>query len=171
MKYEVELPGAEQITEQVIETIVGRYMNGGEYREGARDKIEEAILEAVAPNVAAEVGAMVTDVLEKQVQPTNEFGEPTGDPITLRARVAAQVKAFLEEKVDRDGKARDRTSYGHGADCRTRAEWAISKAVEGIVNDELRKAIDMAAKTVRAQVGTAVQTSVAETVKRVLSLP
>lgn len=171
-EYKVSLPSAEELTAQVVDQIVSGYMNGGEYREGARDAIQEAILEAVAPNIGAEVGAMVMDVLEKPIQPTNQFGEPTGEPVTMRARVAAQVKAFLEEKVDRDGKPRpnDGNYYGN-TERKTRAEWAIHKAVESIVNDELRKAIDAASKEVKAQVGAAVQKSVAETVKRVLSLP
>lgn len=169
MKYEIELPGAEQLTEMVIESVSNTVLHGSEYQNGVRDKIAGRAADAVTAKIEAEVNAIVEAHLEKAVQPTNEFGEPTGEPVTLRARIAKQVTAHLEEKVDREGRVK--AADYHDKDRRTRAEWAIARAVEEIATKELREAVAKAGAEVKAQITGKVTEATATTIKKLLGLP
>lgn len=169
MKLEIELPGVDKIAEDVVEVITDRILNGNDYDGGMRERIRDLAVERVAERVYAETDRIVAEHLAAPIQPTNEFGEPKGDPITLRDRVAQQVKRWLEEKVDRDGKTgRDPFSY---QTTKTRAEWAIERAVDEVARKELEAEVRKAATEVKAQLNGKVTEATAATVKRLLGLP
>src|SRR4051812_29356841 len=99
MKYEVELPGTDDLTEAIVEDIANRYMHGGEYSDGLRKKIEAAAVLRVEALIHAEVDSIVAGHLSRTVQPTNEMGEAVGPPVTMSGRISKIVSNCLEQKV------------------------------------------------------------------------
>lgn len=175
-KYEVELPGKEELHEQVIDACVTRVLDGfyseyGRGDNGLRGSIEHAVVERVAVRIDGEVERIVRETLETTVQPTNEFGEAKGSPISMRERIAKQVELWFTEPVDRNGRPERDINYHRYDEKTTRPTLAISKAVSDIASGELRVAIDAATREVKAQLGEKVKTTVAESVKRLLGIP
>lgn len=168
-KYEIEFPDTDELQTAVIDSIRNEFMQGHEYRNGLEDKISEAIVESVGKSIDMEVSEIVRVQLGATVQPTNEFGENTGPAIPFRKRIAELVKAWLELKVGSDGKPPTDSYYRDRA--KTRAEWAIEKAVGECCGRELEKAIAKVTTELKAQVQGKVAEITRETVTRVLGLP
>ena len=172
-EYRVKLPGTDALTEMIIEHVASQMMHGGDYSDGIRKAVTAGVIERVAAKIDAEVERIVLETLTTTVQPTNQFGEPQGEPITLRSRIAAQVTRALETKVDDRGHAQGEREFSNydTARHRTRVERAIANAVDDIAKKELATAVHAAATEVRSRVGATVQQTVHETVKKLLALP
>ena len=96
----------------------------------------------------AQVGAIVTDVIEGTVQITNGFGEPTGKTTTLRERIVKEAQEFLTRLVDSNG-SYDR--YG-GRDSVPYTTYIARAAAKSALNQELKEAAAQAVADVKKQV-------------------
>jgi len=124
--------------------------DGNEYVEYSQKRLD-AMRKDVGERVNAAVDALVkkvapdivNDVLNAEFTPTNEWGEARGKPTTMRALIASYAKAWLEAKVDDNGRE------GYGAS-RVRLQWIVAKEVEQQFNTKLRAEAEKAAEMVKA---------------------
>lgn len=93
----------------------------------------------------------VTKLLDETVQPTDGFGQPKGEPTTLRARISEGIDKALTEQVTNPWGKGGRSGYD--APRATIVEWAISAHVQ----NEVSKAVKEAMKAAQADVVAAVQ--------------
>jgi len=110
--------------------------------------IQKVVTDAVLTEARAQVGAIVTDVIEGTVQITNGFGEPTGKTTTLRERIVKEAQEFLTRLVDSNG-SYDR--YG-GRDSVPYTTYIARAAAKSALNQELKEAAAQAVADVKKQV-------------------
>ena len=109
--------------------------------EKFEDQIRREVQAKVGPVIDAQVNAIVEDALTKVFTPVDEFGDPKGEPTTVKAILAKKAKSFLEEKVDRYGKTGN--TYGSR---QSRAEYLVGKLFEEALDDAAKREIETIAK-------------------------
>lgn len=96
----------------------------------------------VKEQINAQVGAKVSEVLDTNIRPTNEWGEAKGEPMSLREMVGKAARDYLAIKVDKEGRP---NSYN--AD-QTRLEHivkqVVAKTFDYTMQTEVKKAVEMA---------------------------
>lgn len=112
---------------EVVRTVVAKLVTDDLYR-GLRQKVleirDEVIREAVTP--------LVTEAIEASVQPTDHYGEPKGEPTTLRAIIVKNAQDYLSKPSGGD--------YNRKALAPVQA--FIAAEVASTVTKELREALD-----------------------------
>lgn len=113
------------------------------------DRRDEEVREQVKPVVAAAIAA--------SVQPTNTFGQPIGDPVSLTDLIVKEAREALTKRAD----------YGRGP---TLLEKVVAEAVDKAIRKELTDVIaEEKAKVVaavRAKAAELIATAVKEGVGR-----
>lgn len=117
---------AKTLGAEVARRIANDLMRSDEY-SGLRREV--AVLRE--EEIRAQLKPFVTSALEKGVQKTNGFGEPTGEPTTLRELILAEFNKYLTSKVD--------SSYRSNG--QTVVQKFVTDAVEQVVKKELAAAI------------------------------
>lgn len=101
--------------------------------------------EMVRETVAAQIG----DVLANPIHRTNQYGERTGDPVTMRELILAEARDYFTQK-----RRNDRDSYN--APQFTDAQRAISAAIHGELDKQITAMVaeerDKITATVRGRV-------------------
>lgn len=114
-------------------------------------EITKAIHAQVSTTISEKVGAMIDGALESGIQPRNEYGEPKGEPTTLKALIGRAGEKYLSEKVNKDGVVGGYNTVG------TRLEYLIEKAIEKHIDyrlkQEIEKAVKLATEQAQAEVG------------------
>ena len=95
----------------------------------------------VGPIIEAQVNAIVEDAMTKVFTPVDEFGDPKGEPTTVKAILAKKAKSLLEEKVDMYGKTGN--TYGGR---QSRAEYLVGKLFEEALDHAAKREIETIAK-------------------------
>jgi hypothetical protein len=106
----------------------------------ARADAQKALKEQIAKMLAD----IVKEVVATPVQPTNTYGEPKGEPITLRELILKEVNTYLQQGVDGRGRS-DRCS----SDKIPRIRWFITTAVRKAIDEEYAKVIKDAGEEMR----------------------
>ena len=81
------------------------------------------------------INSLVDEVLSKEmdrllnatITPTTIWGEPAGEPTTIRDALLEKSKQYWETKVDRNGNPVQKGSYGPST---SRSEWLMSKLLQ-----------------------------------------
>jgi hypothetical protein len=107
----------------VAERIANRLMREEEYRP-----LKQRVLEIRDNEVREQVKPVVARAIEASVQPTNSYGQPTGEPVTLTDVIVREAKELLNKRSD----------YGRGP---TFLEGVIRDAVGVALQKELAAAI------------------------------
>ena len=128
-------------------------------------KAENRANAAVAEIVDAEIPKVVHEVLSGTFQPMTRWGEPKGEPTTIRAMAGEQAERWLTEMVDRNGKP-----ARYGDDKQVRLHWMIQKMVDKAWQEHLRAESAAMAKEVKAKLNEKLTTDLAATLKRLLGL-
>lgn len=119
----------------------------------ARD-LKAEVTRSVKQQIDAQVGAIVSAALDTNIQPTNEWGEPKGKPLSLREMVGNSARNYLGVKVNKDG-----AESTYNADT-TRLEFIVKKVVASEfdyrMQTEVKKAVEMARNEAVAKVSTVV---------------
>lgn len=145
------------------EAIVGRAADLLLRRSGEpRDSLARRVQQITDAEIRAQVAPAIGEAIEKALQPTNSFGEPKGEPLTLRQVIVNQAVEQL--------KAPDR-SHQRGFDARhngTVLEKIIAEAVASTLTRELQGAIEEAKREVVATIRAKGAEVIAETMRRAL---
>ena len=113
--------------------------------ERLHQSLDREVRLAVHHAIEQQVGTIVSTALDGQLQPTNEWGEPKGAPVTLRDMIVGKAANYLGAKVDKEG--REST---YNAD-RTRVEFVVAKQVEAVFTYQMQKEVKTAAEQAVAQ--------------------
>jgi hypothetical protein len=134
--FDVPVPTIEQVTGQIARQLLADI--GYRERGALAAMTQEAIGRLIDEKVAARAAAVIEELLERPIRPTDGFGQPVGEPTTLQAVLAQRVTSWCSDLIDRDGKTAKRDGYNTNSTA-TRMEWALGAIVHG----ELKKQIDV----------------------------
>lgn len=84
------------IGDQVILALVNRLL------EDVRREVKVTIKEHLADAIRDQVNGIVAETLTGDIRMTNAWGEPIGEPTTLRTMIAKQASEFITAKPVRD---------------------------------------------------------------------
>ena len=115
--------------------------------EKFEDQIRREVQAKVGLAIEAQVNAIVGDALTKVFTPVDEFGDPKGEPTTVKAILSKKAKSFLEEKVDMYGKTGN--TYGSR---QSRAEYLVGKLFEEALDHAAKREIETIAKQAKEKV-------------------
>lgn len=121
------------------------------------ERMEAATKELVEVKVMARLEEVITDVINKglsaDVQPSDEFSTPKGQPITPLEFIAKGAENFLEGHVDDKGEATSKSQYGN------RTSRRIDYFMRGVITNgfdaELKKEVDAMKTEIRNQMKSA----------------
>lgn len=81
------------VVREVAAQVVSRFTSND------RDEMRRAFTAAIADEVRASVAPVISKMFDLPLTPTNEWGEPTGVPSSLRSLILAQAEKALELKA------------------------------------------------------------------------
>lgn len=116
---------------------------------------ESAVRAAFDETIQARIAAAVDDVLLKGWQATNEYGEPRGEKLDLKARVSAVLTQSRGDSYNR------RPSV---------IESQVQSAVEGFLSNELRPIIEQAKANLKTCLDAKVMQTVSDTIAKSVGL-
>lgn len=138
------------IGEIVAQKIVERLAKEDRYHELTRQVQEirkEVIREAVRPQVE--------EALNKPFRRSNIYGEPAGEPVTLRELIVDEVRRVLKDPADK-----------YNRDRGTVLEAAVHKEVEAAFASEIREAVKQTREQVSDRIGQIVADAVSEGMRK-----
>ncbi|WP_414553237.1 hypothetical protein [Stenotrophomonas forensis] len=165
----------EELQERVIARICAKLLEGVGYDEDdnefttasqfqrqmqarVREQIETTINtiaeREVLPNVA-------TYIENLTLQETNRWGEKTGEKVTFIEYLTRRAEAYMQEKVNFDGKTKDEADSYSWSGTQTR--------ITHLVHQHLHYSIDSAMKDALKIANSAIATGIQETVKTKLA--
>ena len=122
---------AREIARQIIEARF--YSDRSKIDALVRDRFDELLNQ----QIDAIANPIISAALTKPMQPTDQWGNPIGEPTTLAGVISKRVGDWVNDHVDREGKPSKLTHYNSG-DVRSRGEYLI----RNIINSELKVAVD-----------------------------
>lgn len=87
-------------------------------------RIDKLWKETAEERIRAEVELAIADGFEKSYRKVDSFGQPSGEPTTIRKELERLITGYWDQRVGRDGKPTD-SSYSSS----TRAEWMMTQLV------------------------------------------
>jgi hypothetical protein len=141
------------VVQEVARQVVEKHGRGFDTSRMVTEIRDDLIREMLTPIVVA--------ALETPAQRTNGFGEPVGEPVSMRVLVMDTARKVLAQKVDSQGRperyaAADRTT--------TWASWLVEKQVREVFAQELQAELDAAKEQLRGQLKEIAAAKLAETV-------
>ncbi len=104
--------------------------------EGAQNEVKRRVTSELDKSLKATIESTLQTEFEKilssEYQPTDMWGEPNGEPTSIRDRLYKNAVSFWETKVDKDGKP-----GGYGKE--PRHEWLFKKVVNQALHDEIKQ--------------------------------
>jgi len=91
----------ERVTEEVVRRLIQTNPETGQWSDYAGHLVEAVRKEALAqvePLIRERVDGIVTEALTTGYQPTDTFGDPKGEPTTLRSMIAETAKKWLNKR-------------------------------------------------------------------------
>ena len=89
--------------------------------------VKELYADLIEKKVGEALDVALHQMLDAQVTPVDIFGEPTGEPTTIRDTLVARTKGFWTDLVDSDGKLPKEVTAWNRGKFQTRAQWMIGK--------------------------------------------
>ncbi|MFI9507201.1 hypothetical protein [Nocardia sp. NPDC052566] len=113
-----------------------------------REEMKSVVRKVIAEIARDRAATIVDDVLTAGFRKTNSYGEPVGDPVTLRELVVAEVSNQLTRQVDESG----RTPDGYGRTRMSYVQYVARTAAAEALRGELGAAAAAAVDEVKAGV-------------------
>ena len=115
--------------------------------DALRRDLEQTITNQLDEQIRKQLAEILTDIVETPIQKTNSYGEPRGEPVSLRERIIKHAEDWLQEAVDEQGKTK---SY-HRDKTMPRAEWMTKRAVRSqlykLYHERIAEAVQQAKDT------------------------
>lgn len=143
------------IEEQILQIVAQQIVAKVELR------ISHDVRILVADKIDAQLTQIVIDAFNKKYQPVDEFGDNVGNMTTFKEMLSKKAVAFLDEKVDRDGKVIG--SYGSGT---KRSEFVINRMVADTMNTETTRQVKELATQAKSQIEQKVAALIVATVSK-----
>jgi len=132
---------ADLVAAQITERLSKEDAWGG-LRKRASEIRAEAIREAVRPQIE--------EAIAKPIQKTNSYGEPVGEPTTLRELIIDEARKAVNEPVDKY--ARDKGTF---------LTQAVKREIQAALSAEIADAVKQARQQVADEIGQQVTAAVA----------
>ena len=156
-----------QVAHRVAELVVKKYDSA------VKGWIEQQVRE----RAHGAIDALIAEAMAVPFRPTNAYGEPKGEPVTLREHLVVQARETMERKVNvrvadpKTGRLEIVTGYRQDG-TRQMTAWeanvqiATSEAVPATINGAIASAV----AELRERVKTQAHTALAEGVNKLLGL-
>lgn len=166
----------EELQERVIARICTQLLDGVGYDEDdnefttasqfhrqMRTSIKEKIETTINAIAEREVLPNVTSYIENlTLQETNRWGEKTGEKVTFIEYLTRKAEAYMQEKVNFDGKSKEENGNGYS--------WSGTQTrITHLVHQHLHYSIENAMKDAMKIANSAIATGIQETVKTKLA--
>lgn len=144
---DIDIEGGSDLNSQIVDALVEKIRHSEEYGfaaavERARERM---IVDALQP--------LLDEVMDSEFVPTNHYGEPKGEPMTMRELVVKEVEKWCN----------GRGSFSSDG---TNLEKMIKDAIGYSLSNEIKKEVDAAKtqirNTVRDKAATIIANSVTE---------
>jgi len=90
------------------------------------DDVKPTVSKIISEMLGALVNEALSEVLESEIQPTDNWGAPKGPAISIRALLQRDAETWLTEQVDQYGGTTDRYRDRH-----PRIHWLFQEALNG----------------------------------------
>lgn len=128
-----------RIVEQTAEELAGNFYSGN------MPDFEKRIMDLIEEKTLAACDAAVLPVIERGIQDfvvreTNRFGEEKGESKTFAEYLVGMADNYLMERVDFNGKPKEKNSYGY-RDAQTRLTYMIKSTLKHSIEDAMKDAV------------------------------
>lgn len=167
MNFDIESLGftKEELQERVIERIVDSVMTSHSYDPDAdrEFKIESQFVRELQKRITQQINDSINALAEKHVLPnvasyvenltlqqTNSWGEKQGSPVTFIEYLTKRAEAYMQEKVNYEGKSKEENGAYSWSGTQTRITHLVEKhlhySIESAMKDALKVATSEVAK-------------------------
>lgn len=152
--------------DRIADAIARRYFSDYGASKTLVAAVEARFDELVKAAVDDAAKAAIADAIAAPRVKTDEFGNPTGAPVTFLEMISDQVKAWQDVTVDSyDGKPKAADAYNRDRVI-TRAQWLVrqvgAEEFAKVAKEEVAKIKTQAAARVKASISSAVAEAVAK---------
>ena len=152
--------------DDVLERIAERVICEADLHDAAHSIVAERVGEEVEKGLAARIEttlrAEMERILDREIVPTNLWGEAEGEPTTIRNQLAARARSFWSEHVDKDGK---KTTYSG----KPRHQWVMDNTVREEFSKAVKENLELIVEAFRAAATEDAQKWITENLNKVLS--
>lgn len=155
MEFKVQI---QNIQEDVFVSAIARDLAGRVSKKMLKkieDHVEETILSALTARVDQVVNDLVSKGMNSPMQPSDQFSNPKGDPITLTEFIAEKASVYLDEKVNSDG---SRSSGGYNDRSKPRIEWVMANVIDA----EFKKDVESGVRDIKSEIRNQMKSAAAE---------
>lgn len=110
------------------------------------DETKAIVTKAVRERAVDRVDDLLDDIMDERMMLTSTYGEPKGEPTTLREAMIKAATDRLDQPVNQDGKRIDRNSYGTSY---TYIQWRAEQTARTVLDKELTGQLSDAAKKIK----------------------
>lgn len=153
VKLTIPVPSIEQVGDQMASQMLA--MLSHSERTAIQQKARSVMDAVVTRMVTEKATPIIEDLLTKPIQPTDNFGQPCGEPTSLQGVLARRITDWCDDTVDSDGKPKKKDHYNSVA---TRMSWALGQ----IVNNELKVAVAKEVKDITDRLRAAATANIAK---------
>jgi hypothetical protein len=115
------------------------------------EKVRARAIEMVEEGMRERVAALIEDTLTNPIRQTNTWGEPTGEPTTLRSLIIKEGQSWLVRPIPRDGSG---GRYNRDDATKASAAVLIRDTVDSVMSRELADQVAAAKQMVKERVQT-----------------
>lgn len=152
-------PTTAQVSHALAQRVLDAYGSAAKIAEAA----EETIRATIESKVADQINGVISDLLLKPLQPTDGFGSPVGEPVTLASLIQHEAKQYLTANVDYHGKLTKRGGFGDRG--KTRLDFIVSEALR----EQFKTSIDAEVRKMVEQVKAATLASISADVAKAIA--
>jgi hypothetical protein len=127
--------------------------------------IYEKVMKRINRIIDERVGAVVDELLVKEFQPFDVFGDKTGEPTTIKEMLAKSLQTWWTAPVNEQGKSVPRTAYGHKT---SRAEFLVNKIAKDVIDKDLSKELREFTSETKAEIRKQMTAAIAEIINKKL---
>lgn len=128
-------------------------------RDGSWDTLRKRVDDITKEQIAEAIQPLIREAIENPFRKTNTFGEPVGEPVTLREVIVEQARKTMSEPVDRNRREKGSWLDDH-----------IRTTVQAVVKDELAPVIAEAKAEVLTKIGAAASDMIVAAVKEAIGV-
>mgnify|MGYP003490872291 CR=1 FL=1 len=133
--------------------------------EADRNKLREEVQGQIRGIVTGIVTEQVRSIATGEFRPTDRWGDPKGEPVTLREMCARQAQGWLTEQCDSSGCAGSNVYSAK----RPRIEWMVRKEVDAVFSSELAAYMAAVKVEIRDSLKARIQGALADEVVKLLA--
>ena len=166
----------EELQERVIARICAQMLEGVGYDEDdnefttasqfqrqMRDRVREQIETTIKTIAEREVLPNVASYIENlTLQETNRWGEKVGEKVTFIEYLTSKAEAYMQEKVNFDGKTKGESGGYSWSGTQTRITYLVNQHLHYSIENAMKEALKIANSAIATGIQETVKTKLAE---------